>query len=72
MDPKLQVTLAEDKSQISQVSDHFLELTLLLNVGTSLLEQRGSWKLVVSCVIYRTQGLRYCCFERLKYDLVER
>ena len=51
MGPKRQVTLAEDKSQISQVSDHFLELTLWLNVGTSLLEQRGSWKLVVSCVI---------------------
>ena len=51
MGPKRQVTLAEDKSQISQVSDHFLELTLWLNVGTSLLEQRGSWKLLVSCVI---------------------
>ena len=47
MGPKRQVTLAEDKSQISQVSDHFLQLTLWLYVETSLLEQRGSWKLVV-------------------------
>ena len=51
MGPKRQVTLSEDKSQISQVSEHFLELTLWLNVGTSLLEQRGSCNVVVSCVI---------------------
>lgn len=37
MDPKRQVTLAEDKSQIRQVSDHFLELTLSLNVGNFII-----------------------------------
>ena len=37
MDPKRQVTLAEDKSQISQVSDHFLELTLSLNIGNFII-----------------------------------
>ena len=55
MDPKRQVTLAEDKCQISQVSDHFVELTLSLNVGNFIIGT--AWQLG-ACGVMCNIGLR--------------
>ena len=73
MDPKRQVTLAEDKSQISPVSDHFLELTLSLNVGNFIIGT--AWQLEACGGVMCNIGPRdygIVVLSNLKYDLVER
>lgn len=76
MDPKRQISLAEDKSRVTQVSDYFPRINFTVKGKRLLFAQRGSWKLVLSCNIgprdFFFEILRYCCFDHLKYNLVKR